>query len=72
MTDEYELGRQFGELNQAVVMLTAQVKILGDTVDKLNAQMNRGKGFAYGLLFAAGGVGAAITTALSRLFPHSG
>ena len=48
--------------------ITRRFDKLDDLVSSINDQMNRGKGFAIGMLFAAGSVGAAITTAISKLF----
>lgn len=58
----------FGRLTQAVESLTDKVQQLEATVSSINDRMNRGQGFAWGLMFAAGGVGAAVTTAISKLF----
>lgn len=50
------------------VEITRRFDRLDIIVQSINDQMNRGKGFAIGMLFAAGGVGAALTTAVSKLF----
>ena len=34
----------------------------------INNQINHGRGFAMGMLFAAGGVGAALTATISKIF----
>ena len=48
--------------------ITRRFDKLDELVSSINDQMNRGKGFALGMLFAAGGVGAALTTAITKLF----
>lgn len=48
--------------------ITKRFDKLDSIVQSINDQMNRGKGFAIGMLFAAGGVGAALSTAISKLF----
>ena len=48
--------------------ITRRFDKLDTVVQSINDQMNRGKGFAIGMLFAAGGVGAAMSTAIVKLF----
>ena len=48
--------------------ITRRFDKIESMVQSINDQMNRGKGFAIGMLFAAGGVGAALTTAISKIF----
>lgn len=59
---------QVGRLTQAVETLTTEVTALRKEVTSIKADMNRGKGFAIGMLVAAGGVGAGMATALMKLF----
>jgi methyl-accepting chemotaxis protein len=61
---QYEMGR----LAQAVETLTAQMTKLEQSVEEMSAQMNRGKGFAIGMLLASASGGAAIATAIGKLF----
>ena len=48
--------------------ITRRFDKLDTVVQSINDQMNRGKGFAIGMLFAAGGVGTAMSTAIVKLF----
>lgn len=59
---------QIGMLTQAVNTLTNEVSLLRAKVEEMEAKMNRGQGFAIGMLLASGGIGAAIATTLGKLF----
>jgi hypothetical protein len=56
MTDD--IHTTLGMLTQAVVTLK---------VECIEAKMNRGKGFMYGMVFAAGGLGAGLFSAVSKV-----
>lgn len=58
---------EIGQLTQAVKTLTTQVEKLEVSVSLINEKMNRSQGFMWGMIFAAGGAGAAFTTAVDRL-----
>lgn len=65
MTDpQYELGR----LAQAVETLSNEVTKLRKDVGEIKGAMNRGRGFFFGMMVAAGGVGAGITTTVAKVF----
>jgi hypothetical protein len=65
MTDD--IHTTLGMLTQAVVTLTSEVKLLRAKVECIEAKMNRGKGFMYGMVFAAGGLGAGLFSAVSKV-----
>ena len=65
--DQYELGR----LTQLIESLAGRFDALEKDVHEMRDQMNRGKGFILGALLAAGSAGAAITTAIQKLFGNS-
>ena len=64
---QYELGR----ITQVVESLDRRFGALEKDVRDMRDQMNRGKGFVLGALLAAGSAGAAITTAIQKLFGNS-
>lgn len=57
-----------GQLTASVEGLVSKVDALEKKVDTLTEQANKGKGFAFGMLLAAGGVGAGIATTIGKLF----
>lgn len=59
---------QLGQLTQEVRTLAKKVDGMDQDLKEIKSQVNKGKGFAFGLLAAAGGVGAAISTAVHRIF----
>lgn len=70
MTEE-NLRRQddflLGQLTNSVETLAEKVTDLEKEVTSMKAKMNRGAGFAVGLLVASGGVGAGIATFFHNL-----
>ena len=62
---------EFGRLTQLVESLAERFDALEKDVHGMRDQMNRGKGFIMGALLFAGSVGAAITTAIQKLFGNS-
>lgn len=61
---QYELGR----LAQAVETLSEEVTKLRRDVGEIKGSLNRSKGFFFGMMAAAGGVGAGIFSAVSKVF----
>lgn len=61
---QYEIGR----LSQAVETLAQEVHDLRGQMTEITAQLNKGKGFAFGALLFAGSIGAGIATAISNFF----
>ncbi|MGE0289684.1 MAG: hypothetical protein AB7I42_25660 [Bradyrhizobium sp.] len=60
--------RLIGQLTATVNNLTKQVEGLQTRVDALNNTVNTGRGFLFGLLMAAGGLGAGLSQLLERIF----
>lgn len=60
--------RLIGELTATVNNLTKQVEAMQTRLDTLNNTVNTGRGFLFGLLLAAGGLGAGMSQILERVF----
>lgn len=58
---------QFGKLINAVETLEGNVATLSTQVQTLNNQITSGKGVAFGLIIAAGGLGAGLSKILDYL-----
>lgn len=63
-----EDDRLIGELVAKVQILTTEVTTLRTEVTNLNSKMNTGRGMFYGVIFAAGGVGAGLSQLAEKLF----
>lgn len=59
---------QFGRLIQSVETLTAELEKMSGKVDDLTQQMSGGKGIAYGMIIAAGGLGATTGELVRHIF----
>ena len=51
-----------GQMKNSVENLTDHITRLQNSVDAINAQMNKSKGLLVGILLMAGGLGAGITS----------
>lgn len=58
----------FGKLIQSVETLTVNVATLTTEVDSLKQTLAGGRGIAFGLMIACGGMGAAMTKLADHLF----
>ncbi len=63
-----EIYQSLGRLEAAQDETNRRLQALETTSIALNAHVNKGKGFVAGLLLAAGGLGAAVSTAVHKLF----
>lgn len=59
---------EYGKLLAAVSSLTESCEALTIKVDSITERLNTGKGVIFGMMLAAGGLGAGVTDVLSRLF----
>lgn len=59
---------EFGKLLNAVQTLTAEVESLRGDVGSLKEQLTGAKGVAWGLMFAAGGIGAGASHLMDKIF----
>tara|TARA_B100001142_G_scaffold84931_1_gene86199 strand:+ start:6428 stop:6637 length:210 start_codon:yes stop_codon:yes gene_type:complete len=57
-----------GKLLEAVNRLSDQVEDLNDRLLVMEAQVARGRGLLFGIIFAAGGLSAGLTNFLSTYF----
>lgn len=56
-----------GRLIAAVEQLSKDVEILNTRIQELEGQLNRGKGILVGVFVTAGGLGAAASSAISKM-----
>jgi len=63
-----EIYQAIGRLEAAQGETNRRLQGLEDDVGALKGHVNKGKGFVAGLLLAAGGLGAAISAAMHKLF----
>lgn len=68
MSDETIDLIEYGKLLAAVSSLTESCEALTIKVDSINERLNTGKGVIFGMMIAAGGLGAGVTEAVQRLF----
>jgi hypothetical protein len=66
--DRRQPSLETGRLTQAVETLTTEVNLLRIKMESIEGQVNKGKGLMVGLFLAAGGIGAAVSTAFHKLF----
>lgn len=59
---------EFGKLINAVETLTVEVESLREEVGTMKEQMTGARGIAFGVMLAAGGVGAGASHMIERLF----
>lgn len=57
-----------GELTAKVNLMLVSVSKLESRVEDLTEQANKGRGFVFGALLLAGGMGATLSEALGRVF----
>ena len=57
-----------GRLIAAVEQLSKDVEVLNKRIADLEGQLNKGKGILVGVFITAGGLGAAASSAVSKLF----
>lgn len=63
-----EIYKVLGRLEAAQTETNRRLEVLEVASVAISAHVNKGKGFAAGLLLAAGGLGAAVSTAVHKLF----
>ncbi len=59
---------EYGKLLASVEALTVSCDALTIKVDSITERLNTGKGVVFGMMIAAGGLGAGVTEAVQRLF----
>ncbi len=63
-----EIYQALGRLEASQDETNRRLETLESNVGSITAHVNKGKGFVAGLLLAAGGLGAAVSTAVHKLF----